>query len=47
VFTERFFRSLKYEEVYPKEYWNPKEAGKGTETILNFMTTKVSPKPGL
>jgi putative transposase len=34
VFTERFFRSLKYEEVYPKEYVTPREARKG---IMNYM----------
>ena len=26
IFTERFWRTLKYEEVYTKEYANPREA---------------------
>ncbi len=36
VFTERFFRSLKYEEVYPKEYVTPREARNGIRDYMKF-----------
>jgi len=40
VFTERFFRSLKYEEVYPKEYATPREARNGIKSYIEFYNYK-------
>lgn len=36
VFTERFWRSLKYEEVYIKEYRSPREARKGISEYIEL-----------
>lgn len=36
IFIERLWRSLKYEEVYIKDYANPREARKGINNWLNF-----------
>ena len=36
IFTERFFRSLKYEEVYPKEYGTPREARSEIRGYMKF-----------
>ncbi len=36
IFTERLWRSLKYEEVYLKDYQSPKEARKGISQYLDF-----------
>jgi len=36
IFTERLWRSLKYEEVYLKEYLSPKQARQGIDHYLNF-----------
>jgi putative transposase len=36
VFTERLWRTLKYEEVYLKEYTSPREARKGIGQFLTF-----------
>ncbi len=36
IFVERFWRSLKYEEVYLKEYRNVKEARSGINSYMNF-----------
>ncbi len=36
VFTERLWRSLKYEEVYLKDYQSPREARKGITQYLDF-----------
>lgn len=36
VFTERFWRSLKYEEVYPNEYYTPREAREGINRYIDF-----------
>jgi putative transposase len=36
VFTERLWRSLKYEEVYPNEYCSPREARNGIGRYLRF-----------
>ena len=36
VFTERLWRSLKYEEVYLHDYQSPKEARKGIARYLAF-----------
>jgi putative transposase len=40
IFTERLWRSVKYEEVYLKEYTTPKEAKKSLDAYLNFYNTK-------
>jgi len=36
IFVERLWRSLKYEEVYPKAYSTGKEAKEGTDWYFNF-----------
>ena len=36
VFTERFWRSLKYEEVYLHDYANPREARQGLTCYFEF-----------
>jgi putative transposase len=36
IFTERLWRSVKYEEVYLKEYDSPKEARHGIASYLEF-----------
>jgi putative transposase len=36
VFTERFWRSVKYEEVYLHDYLSPKEARAGLTRYLQF-----------
>jgi putative transposase len=36
VFTERLWRSIKYEEVYLKDYANPREARKEVAEYLRF-----------
>jgi len=36
VFTERLWRSVKYEEVYLKDYTSPREARQGIGRYLNF-----------
>lgn len=36
VFTERLWRSIKYEEVYLKEYLSPREARQGLGQYLEF-----------
>lgn|SRR5512145_459364 len=36
IFTERLWRSLKYEEVYLKEYSSPRQARQGIDQYLNF-----------
>lgn len=36
IFTERLWRSLKYEEVYLREYCSPREAVAGVGTWLGF-----------
>lgn len=40
IYTERFFRSLKYEEVYLKEYDSPKEARQSIREYLNFYNER-------
>jgi putative transposase len=40
IFTERLWRSLKYEEVYLKEYSNPKDARRGIGQYLDFYNHK-------
>lgn len=36
IFTERLWRSVKYEEVYLHDYASPREARQGIERYLNF-----------
>lgn len=36
IFTERLWRSLKYEEVYLKEYTSPRQARQGIDQYLTF-----------
>lgn len=36
IFTERFWRSVKYEEVYLRDYESPREARNGITRYLNF-----------
>lgn len=40
IFIERFWRSLKYEEVYLKEYTSVKEAKANIEKWINFYNTQ-------
>jgi putative transposase len=40
VFTERFWRSLKYEEVYLNEYHAPREARKRIARYIEFYNTE-------
>jgi putative transposase len=40
IFTERLWRSLKYEEVYLKDYSNPREARSGITEYLDFYNNK-------
>lgn len=39
IFTERFWRSLKYEEGYRNDYRNPREARHGVERYMVFYNT--------
>jgi putative transposase len=36
IFTERLWRSVKYEEVYLNEYFNPREARQGLSRYFHF-----------
>ncbi len=36
IFTERLWRTIKYEEVYPREYASPKEARRSLAEYLDF-----------
>lgn len=36
IFTERLWRSVKYEEVYLNEYSNPREARAGITRYMEF-----------
>jgi putative transposase len=40
IFTERLWRSVKYEEVYLKSYETPREARIGLNGYLNFYNTE-------
>jgi putative transposase len=40
IFTERFWRSLKYEEVYLHDYESPRQARHGLATYLSFYNQK-------
>jgi len=36
ILTERLWRTIKYEEVYLKDYTSPREAREGLRDYLNF-----------
>ena len=36
IFTERFWRSLKYEEIYLQDYGSPREARQGITRYMGF-----------
>lgn len=40
IFTERFWRSLKYEEVYLADYSSPREAYEGLARYITFYNTE-------
>lgn len=40
IFTERFWRSLKCEEVYLKDYQSPREAREGIGAYINFYNNE-------
>ena len=40
VFTERFWRSIKYEDIYLKEYETPRYSRKGIEKYIKFYNKK-------
>lgn len=39
IFTERLWRSLKYEEVYLHEFMTPRQAREGIRNYLDFYNT--------
>lgn len=40
IFTERFWRSLKYEEVYLHDYETPRQARSGIADYLRFYNDR-------
>ncbi len=40
VFTERLWRSVKYEEVYLKEYESPRQARHGVDVYMRFYNER-------
>ena len=40
VFTERFWRSIKYEDIYLKKYETLRDARKGIEKYIEFYNKK-------
>jgi putative transposase len=40
IFTERFWRSIKYEEVYLSDYTSPREARRGISKYMNFYNNE-------
>ncbi|MFP4164808.1 MAG: IS3 family transposase [Chitinispirillaceae bacterium] len=40
VFTERLWRTVKYEDVYPKDYQSPREAMVGLREYFNFYNNE-------
>ena len=40
IFTERFWRSLKYEEIYLADYSSPREARTGIARYMGFYNTE-------
>jgi len=45
IFTERFWRSLKYEEIYLHDYGSPREARQGITRYIGFLQSRA-PAPG-
>lgn len=40
IFTERFWRSLKYEDIYLSDYGSPREARQGIARYIQFYNTE-------
>jgi putative transposase len=40
IFTERFWRSLKYENIYLSDYGSPREARQGIAQYIQFSNTE-------
>jgi len=40
IFTERLWRTVKYEEVYPADYGSPREARQGLSSYLRFYNVE-------
>lgn len=40
IFTERLWRTIKYEEVYLKDYTNPREARQSLTEYLQFYNER-------
>ena len=40
IFIERFWRSLKYEDIYLKDYSYPREARRGIRKYLEFYNNE-------
>ena len=40
IFTERLWRTIKYEEVYLKEYQSPNEAEQSLKKYINFYNNE-------
>lgn len=40
AFTERLWRTIKYEEVYLKDYSSPKEARENLKEYINFYNNE-------
>lgn len=40
IFTQRLWRSVRYEEVYLSEYGSPREARQGLSDYLSFYNTE-------
>jgi putative transposase len=47
IFTERFWRSLKYEEVYLNAYRIPREARQNVARCITFYNNTVRPPQAL
>jgi len=42
IFTERFWRTFKYEDIYIKDYESVKEAKEGISKYINFYNNERS-----
>ena len=40
IMIERLWRTIKYENVYPMQYYSPKEARIGIKEYINFYNTE-------
>ena len=43
IFVERFFRALKYEDIYLNEYVTPKDLRKGLQRYINYYNACINP----